>query len=103
MSITAKAPAALTRLLALLRRAYLQRQGAMLSPKSLILFVGNPRSGTTLVRSMLNAHPAVAIAQEYNLLERFKGGERSWTHVLGALYRAAYPSCRPATPKPASL
>lgn len=59
--------------------------GQSVSPKMLLLFVGNPRSGTTLTRSLLNAHPAITIAQEFDLLSRFATGQRDWTRVVGAL------------------
>lgn len=49
-----------------------------------IIFVGNPRSGTTLVRSLLNAHPGVMIANELNVLKRMAAGE-SWNTILRRL------------------
>lgn len=39
-----------------------------------VLFIGNPRSGTTLVRSLLNAHPQVLIANEANVLRFVEEG-----------------------------
>jgi hypothetical protein len=37
-------------------------------PRRLVLFVGHPRSGSTLVGSLLDANPEAVIAQELNLL-----------------------------------
>lgn len=60
-----------------------------LAPSTLLIFVGNPRSGTTLVRSLLNAHPAISIAQEWSMIERFQAGERSWRRQLGGMAASA--------------
>lgn len=49
-----------------------------------LLFVGNPRSGTTLVRSLLNAHPAVILANEVHAAWRMSAGE-SWNTVLSRI------------------
>ena len=39
-----------------------------------VIFIGNPRSGTTLVRSLLNAHPEVLIANEADVLRSIEQG-----------------------------
>ena len=65
------------------------RHARGLKPSTLLLFAGNPRSGTTLVRSLLDAHPAIRIGQEWNLLQRFQAGERSWPRQLAALSASA--------------
>ena len=49
-----------------------------------VVFVGNPRSGTTLVRSLLNAHPSVVVANEVHVLKCISAGE-SWKSVLGRI------------------
>ncbi|PLK26704.1 sulfotransferase [Novosphingobium sp. TH158] len=59
------------------------------APRNFVVFIGNPRSGTTLVRSLLNAHPNVVIANEFNILAAFQQGERDWRRVLGGIRRHA--------------
>ena len=49
-----------------------------------VVFVGNPRSGTTLVRSLLNAHPEVVIANEVDVLRCVQAGE-TWQTVIGRI------------------
>lgn len=66
-----------------------RKLGRSVSPKMLLLFVGNPRSGTTLTRSLLNAHPAITIAHEFDLLDHFATGHRDWTRAVGALKHKA--------------
>ncbi len=66
-------------------RRRLASLGRLVEPNFLVIFVGNPRSGTTLVRSLLNAHPQVSISQELNLLAMFDDGERSWDYLVGAM------------------
>lgn len=39
---------------------------------TLLLFIGYPRSGSTLVGSILDAHPNIMIANEYNLFAHWK-------------------------------
>jgi hypothetical protein len=56
--------------------------------QSLVLFVGNARSGTTLVRSLLDAHPNVVLGNEVNVLERFSAGE-DWPTVAGRIFASA--------------
>lgn len=41
------------------------------NPQNFVLFLGYPRSGHTLLGSMLNAHPDVLIAHEYHALQKF--------------------------------
>lgn len=40
-----------------------------------LFFVGNPRSGTTLVRSLLDAHPEVVLGQELDALKYVARGD----------------------------
>ena len=49
-----------------------------------LVFVGNPRSGTTLVRSLLDAHPNIAISNEVNVIKHLKAGE-GWPSVAGRI------------------
>jgi len=42
-----------------------------MTPESPIFIVGMPRSGTTLLRSLLNQHPRIAIAPETHFLSSF--------------------------------
>ena len=49
-----------------------------------LVFVGNPRSGTTLVRSLLDAHPNIAISNEVDVIRRIKAGE-GWPSVAGRI------------------
>ncbi len=54
------------------------------SLKRFVMFVGNPRSGTTLVRSLLNAHPEVVNDNEVDVL-RCVRAEETWETVLGRI------------------
>lgn len=42
------------------------------SMQTLLMFVGYPRSAHSLVGAMLDAHPHMAVAHEFNLLSRFQ-------------------------------
>ena len=56
----------------------------------LILFIGYSRSGHTLVASLLDAHPRVAVANEYSLLRRWKyftAEQKTRRYVFGELFR----------------
>lgn len=44
---------------------------------TLLLFIGYPRSGSTLLGSILDAHPNIVIANEYNLLGHWKNYTRN--------------------------
>lgn len=55
--------------------------------QAFVLFVGNPRSGTTLVRSILDAHPEVALGQEADVLGHLGQGE-GWTTLVGRILRS---------------
>lgn len=56
--------------------------------QSLVLFVGNARSGTTLVRSLLDAHPDVVLGNEVHILDRLCAGE-DWLTVAGRIFESA--------------
>jgi hypothetical protein len=40
--------------------------------KAFLLFIGYPRSGHTLIGSLLDAHQNMAVANEYNVLKHLK-------------------------------
>jgi hypothetical protein len=48
--------------------------------KTFVLFLGNPRSGTTLVRSIIDAHPNAIIANELHTVRQMKAGA-SWKKI----------------------
>lgn len=72
------------RLLRGLRRRWLLGRTELSAAERFVVFVGNPRSGTTLVRSLLNAHPSVLISNEVHVLRCIAAGE-SWNSVLGRI------------------
>jgi len=48
-----------------------------------IIFVGGmPRSGTTLMRTMLDAHPMVRCGQETRVIPRLLGMRNQWTKFV---------------------
>ena len=49
-----------------------------------VVFLGNPRSGTTLVASLLNAHPEVCISIEVNVIARLREGA-DWESIRTAI------------------
>ncbi len=49
-----------------------------------LVFIGNPRSGTTIVRSLLNGHPNAVISNEIHALRHVANGE-SWKRVAGRI------------------
>ena len=54
------------------RKQELKRNAEYDSVEALVLFVGHPRSGHTLVAAILDSHPEMIIANEFNLLEKFQ-------------------------------
>jgi hypothetical protein len=56
---------------------------------SFLLFFGQPRSGHSIVGSILDAHPQMAVANEYNVLKRVAGGEDGRTLLRGILVNTA--------------
>lgn len=54
------------------------------SPNSLVLFVGYPRSGHSLIGSLLDAHPEAIISHELNLL-KFLKQEKKLEAILRAI------------------
>jgi hypothetical protein len=57
-------------------------------PQKFLFFVGYGRSGHSLVGSLLDAHPKVAIAHELNALKHFKQGYSYEDVVMAAKYNA---------------
>lgn len=58
--------------------------------KTMVLFVGYPRSCHSLVGSLLDAHPNMVIAHEYNLLGKWRkmaDVNRTRKHIFNDLYR----------------
>lgn len=53
---------------------YLQRSREIASAERYCMFIGYPRSGHSLVGSLLNAHPEIVIAHEVNLLRYLRRG-----------------------------
>lgn len=47
-----------------------------------VVFIGNPRSGTTLVRTLLDAHPSIKISNEVDVLKLLKAGKK-WNTIIG--------------------
>lgn len=56
--------------------------------KRFVIFIGNPRSGTTLIRSLLDAHSNVILSNEVHALQRMAAGE-SWRTVAGRIVENA--------------
>jgi hypothetical protein len=59
-----------------------------------VFLVGAPRSGTTLLQSMLAAHPAVASFPESHFFRHLMRNRSRWRKRLGVGSRAARPSLR---------
>lgn len=60
--------------------------------RTLLAFIGYPRSGHTLISSLLDAHPHIAIANEYQIFQRwltFSGTQKNRLAVFRELYRAS--------------
>jgi hypothetical protein len=55
-----------------------------------VLFVGAPRSGSTLVGQLLNHHPACLIANEHAVLPRWCAGEASFDALLQSAAHEAW-------------
>ncbi len=52
------------------------------------MLVGNPSSGTTLTRTLLNAHPEIVVSVELNILKEIEAN-KSWRSIVGRiLYNA---------------
>lgn len=54
------------------RKQNLKNSAQYDSIEALVLFVGHPRSGHTLVAAILDSHPEMIISNEFNLLEKFQ-------------------------------
>ena len=61
--------------------------------KTLVLFIGYPRSGHSLIGSLLDAHPHMIIANEYNVLEKwaeYQPENRNKKYLFQQLYTNSY-------------
>lgn len=59
----------------------------------MLLFIGYPRSGHTLIGSLLDAHPNIVVANEYNVLENwanFSAQNRNRRFLYQQLYSNSY-------------
>lgn len=57
--------------------------------QNFLLFIGYPRSGSTLVGSLIDAHPHAIVANEYNLMERwssFTPEQKNRGYIFHELY-----------------
>ncbi|XP_046864843.1 uncharacterized protein LOC124459429 [Xenia sp. Carnegie-2017] len=61
--------------------------------ETFVLFVGYPRSGTTIMAALLDAHPHIIISNELNVFQRWT----EWTnemktrsHLINELYKNSY-------------
>lgn len=62
----------------------------ILDVQRFVMFVGYPRSGHSIVGSMMDAHPNMLIAHEYNLFRQWDKSSQKHsqrTHLYGALYK----------------
>ena len=59
-------------------RVGLKTMPAIDEVESYTMFVGHPRSGHTLVKALLNAHPEIVIGQEANILKYVSLGFNRW-------------------------
>ena len=70
------------------------------SVQKFVLFVGYPRSGHSIIASMMDGHPDVVIAHEYNLFAKCSEFDPlsdfflNKTDIFNALYRASAHSAR---------
>ena len=56
-----------------------------------VIFVGYSRSGHSIVASLLDAHPNIIIAHEYNLFRKWKGNRyQNRSFLYNELYRNSY-------------
>ena len=65
--------------------------------KHMILFLGHDRSGTTLVGSLLDAHPNIVVANEYDAIGKWIGfakDKKNRDYLFQALYSNSFQSAR---------
>ena len=62
--------------------------------ETFVLFVGYARSGHSIVGSLLDAHPDIVIAHEYNVLGGVKGGSLKSKSALLSLVNKLYKNSR---------
>ena len=61
------------------------------------MFIGYPRSGHTLIGSILDAHPNMVIANEYNVLalwQNYTRGHRNKQYLFEQLYKNSFAEAR---------
>ena len=61
--------------------------------ETLLMFIGYARSGHTLIGSLLDAHPNMVVANEYNILEKWKTyaeKNRNKQYLFQELYTNSY-------------
>ncbi|XP_028417037.1 uncharacterized protein LOC114541286 [Dendronephthya gigantea] len=78
---------------------YLKHKKIVLDPKiidgvdTMLMFIGYPRSGHTLIGSLIDAHPNMVIANEYNILgnwENYTTEHRNRQYLFEQLYTNSY-------------
>ena len=57
-----------------------------------VFFIGYPRSGSSIIASMMDAHPNMIIAHEFNIFKQLIKKETSWdkASIFDELYRKSY-------------
>ena len=77
------------------RPEYFNHDNIELDPKivkdvdTMLMFIGYPRSGHTLIGSLLDAHPNIVVANEYNVLgnwENYTTKQRNKQYLFEQLY-----------------
>ena len=78
---------------------YFKNQKIELDPKiindvdTMLMFIGYPRSGHTLIGSLIDAHPNMVIANEYNILgtwENYTSEHRNRQYLFEQLYANSF-------------
>ncbi len=87
------------KILCRLRPEYLNHESIKLDPKivndvdTMLMFIGYPRSGHTLIGSLLDAHPNMVVANEYNILgnwENYTTKHRNKQYLFEQLYTKVF-------------
>ena len=91
------------KILCRLRPEYLNHESIKLDPKivndvdTMLMFIGYPRSGHTLIGSLLDAHPNMVVANEYNILgnwENYTTKHRNKQYLFEQLYTNSFLEAR---------
>ena len=81
------------------RPEYLKDESITLDPtivdgvETLLMFIGYQRSGHTLISSLLDAHPNMVIANDYDIFKRWKSyaaKDKNKQYLFQELYRNSY-------------